>query len=57
MKFLGYQILLVGFIWCGMLFFLSDLYESGKYIFYLVTSWLLFLLVLYAKQYVRERKR
>ncbi|MGM8213181.1 hypothetical protein ACLIBH_10355 [Virgibacillus sp. W0430] len=57
LKFYGYQILGVFIIWLGMLFFFSDLFESGKIIFYIVTSWLLFLIVLFVKQYVRERNK
>lgn len=55
-KILLYQIIAVGLIWCGMAFFFDELYQSGVYIFYAVTSWLLFLIVLFVKQVIRERK-
>jgi len=56
-KFLLYQILAIGIIWGGMAFFFDDLYKQGKIIFYIVTSWLLFLLVLLVKEIVRNRKK
>lgn len=54
-KFYLYQILFVGVIWIGMFFFRDELYDSGRIIFYLVTSWLLFLIVLAVKQYLNDR--
>jgi hypothetical protein len=56
-KFLGYQIIAIGIIWAGMAFFFSDMMESGKIIFYVVTSWLLFLIVLFLKKIVKDRKK
>lgn len=56
-KFLLYQILAVFVIWLGMFFFFDDLQAAGLYVFYIVTSWLLFLMVLLGKQWFRERKR
>lgn len=55
-KFFLYQILGVGIIWLGMFFFFDDLYDSGKIIFYIVTSWLLFLIVLAVKQFLHDQK-
>ena len=55
-KILLYQVIAIGIIWCGMAFFFNDLHQSGVYIFYAVTSWLLFLIVLYIKAIIRERK-
>ncbi|MGM8363892.1 hypothetical protein ACLIBG_00290 [Virgibacillus sp. W0181] len=57
LKFYGYQILGVFIIWLGMLFFLSDMLDSGRIIFYVVTSWLLLLIVLFLKQFFRERNK
>lgn len=54
MKFLGYQILAIGIIWVGMIFFFNDMDTVGKYIFYGVTSWLLFLIVLFIKQFIKK---
>jgi len=55
MKFLVYQILAIGVIWLGILFFFDELYDSGKIIFYIVTSWLLFLIVLLVKEVIKRR--
>lgn len=55
-KILLYQIIAVSVIWLGMLAFFNDLYQTGVYIFYAITSWLLFLIVLFIKQFIRERK-
>jgi len=54
-KFYLYQILGVGIIWLGMFYFRDELYSSGEIIFYIVTSWLLFLIVLAVKQFFHER--
>lgn len=55
-KFYGYQILGVLVIWIGMTIFYSDLKPSGVFIYYVVTSWLLFLIVLGIKHFLRERE-
>lgn len=57
LKFYLYQILAVFIIWLGMTFFLDKMFDSGKIIYYVVTSWLLFLIVLAVKQWFRERKQ
>lgn len=54
MKFLGYQILAIGIIWGGMAFFFKEMDDVGKIIFYVVTSWLLFLIVLFIKQFFKK---
>ena len=54
-KFYLYQILGVGVIWLGMFYFRDELYSSGEIIFYIVTSWLLFLIVLAVKQFLHDR--
>jgi len=56
LKFYLYQILGVFIIWLGMTFFLDKMYDSGKIIYYLVTSWLLLLIVLAVKQWLRDRR-
>lgn len=56
LKFFGYQILGVFIIWIGMTFFVDDMFESGKYIYYGVTSWLLFLIVLFVRKFISDRK-
>lgn len=57
MKFLLYQILAIGIIWSGMAFFYSELFDSGVKIFYVVTSWLLFLIVLLFRMMYQNRKK
>jgi len=56
LKFYLYQILGVLIIWLGMTFFLDDIEGSGKVIYYVVTSWLLFLIVLAIKKFMRDRQ-
>lgn len=56
LKFYGYQLLAVFIIWLGMTFFVDDMMQSGKLIYYLVTSWMLLMVILFIKQFVRERK-
>jgi len=56
MKFLLYQILAIGIIWGGILFFYDELYDSGRIIFYIVTSWLLLLIVLFIKEFIRQHQ-
>lgn len=57
LKFYGYQLLAVFVIWLGMTFFVDDMMQSGKLIYYLVTSWMLLMVVLFIKQFIRERKQ
>ena len=56
LKFYGYQLLGVLIIWIGMSFFVDDMMPSGKFIYYLVTSWMLLLVVLVIEQFIRERR-
>lgn len=56
LKFYLYQILGVLIIWLGMTFFLDEIDGAGKIIYYVVTSWLLFLFVLAGKKFVADRK-
>lgn len=51
-----YQILIIAVIWVGMLFFYGEMNQMSRFIFYLVTSWLLLLIVLLVKQVIRSRK-
>lgn len=57
MKLMLGQLAMIGMIWLGMLFFLNELSESARLIFYLVTSWLLFIIVMTLKTYFREKKK
>ncbi|MFZ3579465.1 hypothetical protein [Virgibacillus sp. DJP39] len=56
MKLVLYQIIGIGFIWIGMLFFFNDMQPTSKILFYCVTSWLLFLIVIYIKQRFKGTK-
>lgn len=56
MKILLGQFALVLFIWLGLLSFFDSMDDGSKVIFYLVTSWLLLLVVLIVKEFFRERK-
>ncbi|GEN31373.1 large-conductance mechanosensitive channel [Cerasibacillus quisquiliarum] len=55
-KFFIYQILGVGVIWAGMAFFFKEMDEMSKIIFYVVTSWLLFLIVVFVKKLYRDQQ-
>ncbi|WP_042142035.1 hypothetical protein [Paucisalibacillus sp. EB02] len=56
MKPLLYQILIIAAVWIGMLFFLDEMNQLSKMIFYIVTSWLLLLIVLCVKEVIRSKK-
>jgi hypothetical protein len=56
MKPLVYQIIIIAAIWTGMVFFINDMDQMSKMIFYLVTSWLLLLIVFLVKEVIRNRK-
>lgn len=55
-KFYLYQIAFVLVIWIGMTYFRSEIFGVGTLIYYAVTSWLLFLIVLAVKQFFRDRR-
>ncbi|MCJ0931937.1 hypothetical protein MST22_12315 [Virgibacillus halodenitrificans] len=50
------QLLITAVIWTGMAFFFSDMNAQSKAIFYLVTSWLLFLIVIILRTLLGKRK-
>ncbi|MFD2045250.1 hypothetical protein ACFSTA_16320 [Ornithinibacillus salinisoli] len=56
MKIFLYQIIAIGVIWIGMAIFYSEMSDMSRTIFYVVTSWLLFLIVLFVKQVLKNRK-
>lgn len=56
LKFYVYQIIAVGIIWCGMAFFFEKMDEISRIVFYAVTSWLLFLIVLLVKYLIKRKK-
>ncbi|MBP1970647.1 O-antigen ligase [Virgibacillus natechei] len=43
-------------VWTGMAFFFSEMDQVSKAIFYIVTSWLLLLIVITLKAYIRNKK-
>jgi len=55
-KFISYQLLAVGIIWLGMLFFFKEMTDMNKMIFYITSSWILLLLVLLGKELTKKRK-
>lgn len=56
-KMLLAQLGLVGFIWVGMSFFYNDMSEESRWIYYLVTSWVLFLMVMVVKDFFRQKRK
>lgn len=56
LSFYLYQILGVGVIWGGMTYFLDEIHGNGIYIYYAVTSWLLFLIVVAIRQWIADRR-
>ncbi|GIO27917.1 hypothetical protein [Ornithinibacillus bavariensis] len=56
MKPLLYQFLAMAVLWIGLIFFYDEMNNLSRFIFYLVTSWVLLLLVLLVKQVIRNRK-
>lgn len=56
LKFYLYQILGVFAIWLGMTFFLDEMYETGKYIYYALSLWLVLLIIFAIKHWFQNRK-
>lgn len=56
MKLLIGQFAIIFIVWVGLLTFFQDMSDASKIIFYLVTSWLLLLIVLIIKTWIREKK-
>lgn len=56
LKFISYQLVAVGIIWAGMLFFFKDMTDVNKMIFYITSSWFLLLLVLLGKELLKKRR-
>lgn len=46
---------MIGVIWVGMLFFFNEMNDTSKLIFYVVTSWLLFLIVIVLKNVFKNK--
>ncbi|WP_200416398.1 hypothetical protein [Virgibacillus salexigens] len=55
MKLLIGQLVLIAVVWTSMAVFFSEMTEESKIIFYLVTSWMLLLIVLIIKTWIKGR--
>jgi len=55
-KLLIIQLAVMGVIWVGMTSFFSQMDIFGRSIYYIVTSWLLFLIVIIVKEWVKGRR-
>ncbi|MFD1416567.1 hypothetical protein [Oceanobacillus jeddahense] len=56
MKLLLGQFVVILIVWLGLLTFYQDMNQASQLIFYLVTSWLLLLIVLMIKTWIKEKK-
>jgi len=56
-KFYIYQLIGVLVVWLGMTYFIDDIGGDMKIIYYIVTSWMLFIIVLTIKKYFSDRKK
>ncbi|GAA0317661.1 hypothetical protein [Oceanobacillus sp. FSL W7-1293] len=56
MKLLLGQFVITLIVWIGLLTFFQEMSQASQLIFYLVTSWLLLLIVLMIKTWIREKK-
>ncbi|WP_040984642.1 hypothetical protein [Oceanobacillus jeddahense] len=56
MKLLLGQFVVILIVWLGLLTFFQDMNQASQLIFYLVTSWLLLLIVLMIKTWIKEKK-
>jgi len=56
LKFISYQLVAVGIIWTGMLFFFKEMTDVNKMIFYITSSWILLLLILLGKELLKKRR-
>ncbi|OZU87710.1 hypothetical protein CIL03_15200 [Virgibacillus indicus] len=57
LKLLYIQLIMIAVIWTGMAFFFSEMNTASKAIFYIVTSWLLFLIVIVLKSLFQKKDR
>ncbi|CEI83135.1 hypothetical protein J18TS1_08520 [Oceanobacillus oncorhynchi subsp. incaldanensis] len=56
MKLLLGQFVIILIVWVGLLTFFQEMSQASQLIFYLVTSWLLLLIVLMIKTWIKEKK-
>lgn len=57
LKFYIYQFIGVLVVWLGMTYFIDGIGGDMKIIYYIVTSWMLFILVLAIKKFFADRKK
>lgn len=55
MKFLGYQIIAIAVIWTGMAFFFDTLSGLELTVFYVVSGWLLFLIIKFVRHLLEKK--
>jgi type IV secretory pathway VirB2 component (pilin) len=55
-KLLVIQLAVIGVIWTGMTAFFPQMNIYARAIYYIVTSWFLFLIVVVVKEWIRSRK-
>jgi len=56
LKFLGYQLIAIAVIWTGMAFFFDKLKGFELTVFYVVTGWLIFLIISFIKGIVKGKR-
>jgi len=56
MKLLLGQFVIIFIVWLGLLTFFQEMSQASQLIFYLVTSWLLLLIVLMIKTWISKKK-
>lgn len=55
LKFLGYQLIAIAVIWTGMAFFFDRLSGLELTVFYVVSGWLLFLIISLVKALIKRK--
>ncbi|MFC2949547.1 hypothetical protein [Virgibacillus sediminis] len=56
-KLLILQLVVIAVVWSGMAVFYTEMSSASQFIFHLVTSWMLFLIVMIIKGLLKERKQ
>lgn len=55
-KILVWQLVVIGLMWIGMLTFYNEMDSISRFVFYIVTSWLLYLIVVTIIRLLRQKK-
>jgi type IV secretory pathway VirB2 component (pilin) len=55
-RLLVIQLAVIGVIWAGMTTFFPQMDIFGRSIYYIVTSWFLFLIVIVVKEFFKKRR-